>query len=107
MEVRREIRRAILRDLALIAAIGAHDHDFELDRHHKIPRKKILVLLDLGRSLRPARTPDNPLTILRVPRAAVVAELIREPPLLSAIDVHVVDFEIAIARGGEDDLLAV
>src|ERR1700751_2030293 len=42
-----------------------------------------------------------------MPGSAVIAKLVGEPPLLSSIDVHVVDFEIAVARGSEDDLLAV
>src|SRR5579884_929362 len=42
-----------------------------------------------------------------MPGSAVIAKLVSEPPLLSSIDVHVVDFEIAVAGGCEDDLLAV
>src|SRR5579863_5602001 len=50
---------------------------------------------------------DDPLAIGREGWAAVVAEFVRELLYVAAVGVHGVDVEIAVANGGERDLLAV
>ena len=107
MEIRGEVCGAVPSDLPFVAAVSAHDHDFEFCRHDQILCEKRLVLCDFLGSFRTARSPDNPLTILRVPCAAIIAEFIREPALLRPVDIHVVDFEVAVTGRGEDDLLAI
>src|SRR5271157_1305140 len=50
---------------------------------------------------------DNPLAVGRPERATIIAEDMGEPLCVATVCVHDVEVQIAIARRGEDDLLAV
>ena len=107
MKIRREIGRAVIGNLPLVTAVGAHHHQFEFYRHDQMFGKKLFITRNFLRRFWPAGTPDNPLAVLRVPCAAVVAEIVRKAALLGPVDVHVVNFQIAVTCRGEHDLLAV
>jgi hypothetical protein len=64
MKIWREVRRTIVGELSFIAAVGTHEHDFELRRHNEILCKQILILSDFFRRFRPACTPHDILAVL-------------------------------------------
>ena len=71
------------------------------------PRVERLVVGDFRRGLGLLGAIDDFLAVIGKERAAVVAEFVRQLADVAAVGVHGVNIEIAIARGGEDDFLAV
>src|SRR5437870_8553816 len=97
VKIRGKVCSAIMSKLFLIAAVGAHEHDFHFCRHYQIFCEEIFILRNLFWSLWTAGTPNDPLAILGMPGAAVIAQFMSKPPLLSAVQIHVVDFQIAVS----------
>src|SRR5271154_2968376 len=50
---------------------------------------------------------DDPFSIWRIERPAVISQLMRELLNVLAIRVHRVNIQVAVAQGSEDNLLAV
>src|SRR5437773_17214 len=72
MKVGREIRGAVRRELAFVAAVGPHHHDLEFYRHDEVFREQLFILSNFFGRLWPARAPDDPLAVLGMPCPAVV-----------------------------------
>src|SRR5262249_34831112 len=107
MKIWSKVCGAVVCELAFVAAVSAHEHDFEFRRHYEMFGEELFVAGYLVGSFWSAGAPDNPLAVLRVPGATVVTKFVGKTTLLRPIDIHVVDFEIAVASRRKDDLLAV
>src|SRR5581483_3517411 len=47
------------------------------------------------------------LPVRRVKRTAIITQLVGQPLCAASIGLHRIDFQVAVTRGSEDDLLAV
>src|SRR4051794_8182382 len=102
MKVRSEVRRAVKSKLLLLRAIGLDDEDLKLSGHDQFFLEEIFELLHFGICLGTTGAPHDPLTIRRIESAAVVADFIRKSVLIGAINVHLVELDVVIARRCED-----
>src|SRR6266568_9668218 len=94
-------------DLMALGAVGPHDIQVHLRGLDEVASQKRLVARDLLRGLWMMCPVDNPLPIRRNERPAIVTQLPREPSRATAVCIHGVDFQGAVAAGSEDDLFSV
>ena len=92
-----------MRDLALPAAVRAHDPEIEVRGPHQVAAQETPVVRGRRVSRRILGAPADPLAVAREIRSTVVAELIGEPHDARAVRMHLVQVEVAVAHGSEHD----
>ena len=105
--IRSEIRSAIVGDLMFAGAVCVHHPDFQIAGTNQAARIEIFVVGDLLGRLRMLRAVDDLFSVIGPERAAVVTQFVRELLHVCAVGIHGEDIEVAVTRGGENDVLAV
>ncbi len=106
-KIGREIRGAVMRNLSLVAAVGIHHPDFQIARTNQAAGEQVLVVGDrLGR-FGLFRAVHDFLAVVGKPRAAVVAQLMRQLAYVASVGIHRVNVQVAVAHGREENLFPV
>ena len=104
---RRKIRGAVRGDRSLAASIRIHHENFKLPRLHQPLFEQVLILVDLRLIGGMRRPVDDAFAVRREERSAVVADLVRQPPGLRAIEIHGIEIQVSVFHGRPDDRLTV
>lgn len=107
MEEGGEVRRTVVRDLALARTVGVHDIDLQAYRAKGAFFEQRLEIGELGHRAGMMRAIDDALAIAGEEGAAVITGRARQTPDVATVGIHDVDVGIAIAHRGEDDLLPI
>ena len=91
----------------VVRPVGVHDPDLEGFRGVGVAREVLLVAREVLRCRGVVGPVDDPLAVVGEEGAAVVAGRVGHALHVRAVGVHRVELEVAVARGREDDRLAV
>src|SRR5258708_34673208 len=106
-EIRSKIGGAVVCDLALVLAISIHDPYFQVAGADQSARQKFFVVGNFLGRLGMLGAVDDLLAVVRPERTAIVTQLVRELFHVAAVSIHGVDIDVGVARGRENDFLAV